>query len=338
MTRSRLVQGVRTAGIPIDPARGSRRRAVGKAPRPSRGADPNRSGAAAWPFARLLDGPESPNPASTTADALDRLQASLKQHFEAVFGDREALRLQAMLDAAEHAITTIARTDAPYHNREHTLLVCQVGQQILNGKHALGDTISAQQWVNYIVSLLFHDIGYVKDALPGDIAGSLVADGLGAWVQLPSGATDAFLTPLHVDRGVAYVRQFFANNSLIDAEVLAVHIENTRFPPPQHVRDRTRSRHQWRDLVPAADLIGQLADPGYLQKLPALYAEFLECGVAQATGLAGPADLVRQFPRFYRELVASLVEVGFEALEAVPEGRLWGESLRATIARCQGYA
>ena len=271
---------------------------------------------------------------STTA-SVDRIQSQLRRHFEAAFGDRESMRLRAMLDAAEQAIAVVARTDAPYHNCEHTLLVCLVGQQILRGKQALGDPVSAQEWVHYIVSLLFHDIGYVKNLLPGDIEGSLVSDGLGGWRQLPSGATDAFLTPIHVDRGVAHVRRLFAHNPWIDAEILATYIESTRFPVPDGVRNQPRSRFQWQDLVRSADLIGQLADPAYLQKLPALYEEFVDCGRAQADGLSSYRDLVARFPQFYRQVVDPLVGVGFEALNAHAEGRRWGTSLRATIAQCE---
>ena len=270
-----------------------------------------------------------------TAALVGRLQALLREHFEAAFSDHEPARLQLMLDAVDTAITNIARTDAPYHNCEHTLLVCLVGQQILSGKQALGDPISAHDWVHYIVSLLFHDVGYVKSLLPGDTVGSRVADGLGGWRQLPAGATDAFLTPFHVDRGVAFVRQLFAHTPLIDVEMLAFNIENTRFPVPEHVRSRARSRLQWQDLTRAADLIGQLADPAYLQKLPALYAEFLECGTAQSSGLTSHFDLIQQFPHFYSNVVDPLVQVGLEALDAHAVGRRWGESLQATITQCE---
>ena len=271
-----------------------------------------------------------------TAALIARLQVLLREHFEAAFGDQEGARLQLMLEAVDTAISNIGRTDAPYHNCEHTLLVCLVGQQILSGKQALGDPISAHDWVHYLVSLLFHDIGYLKSLLPGDIVGSRAADGLGGWLQLPDGATDAFLTPIHVDRGVAFVRQLFADNPLIDVEMLAFNIENTRFPVPEPVRSRSRSRLQWQDLTRAADLIGQLADPAYLQKLPALYTEFLECGSAQSSGLKSYIDLIRQFPHFYSQVVDPLVQVGLEALDAHALGRRWGQSLQATITQCQG--
>jgi hypothetical protein len=33
------------------------------------------------------------------------------------------------------AMETIANSDAPYHNAEHTMMVTLVGQEILRGKH-----------------------------------------------------------------------------------------------------------------------------------------------------------------------------------------------------------
>jgi hypothetical protein len=51
--------------------------------------------------------------------------------------------------------------------------------------------------------------------------------------------------------------------------------------------------------VRAADLIGQLADPHYLRKLPALFYEFLETGTAARLGYNTPGDLRDGYPAFF---------------------------------------
>ena len=51
-------------------------------------------------------------------------------------------------------------------------------------------------------------------------------------ITLPPGATDASLTPYHIDRGKLFIRERFGGHHLIDAEVIAANIERTRFPVP----------------------------------------------------------------------------------------------------------
>jgi hypothetical protein len=51
-------------------------------------------------------------------------------------------------------------------------------------------------------------------------------------VTPPRGASDAFLTPYHVERGKIVVRHRFAPVPLIDEDRIAAGIELTRFPVP----------------------------------------------------------------------------------------------------------
>ena len=64
--------------------------------------------------------------------------------------------------------------------------------------------------------------------------------------------------------------------------MIASNIENTRFPVPH--ADDPKAMADFPGLVRAADLIGQLADPNYLRKLPNLFYEFEETGEANSAG------------------------------------------------------
>src|SRR5258708_35805849 len=80
--------------------------------------------------------------------------------------------------AAKMALETIANSDALYHNAEHTVLVTLVGQEILRGKHMREGGISPEDWLHFIISLLCHDIGFVKGVCRQDPRDeSLVASG-----------------------------------------------------------------------------------------------------------------------------------------------------------------
>ena len=60
------------------------------------------------------------------------------------------------------ALENIANSDALYHNVEHTILVTLVGQEILRGKHIREGGVTTEDWLHFIVSLVCHDIGYLK--------------------------------------------------------------------------------------------------------------------------------------------------------------------------------
>lgn len=73
----------------------------------------------------------------------------------------------------------------------------------------------------------------------------------------------------------------------------------------------------------AADLIGQLADPLNLRRVNALYAEFLETGMADRCGLATPADMIEKYPAFFLESVEPYIGDTLGILELTIEGKQW---------------
>ena len=78
-----------------------------------------------------------------------------------------------------------------------------------------------------------------------------------------------------------------AQSDVLDGDRIARAIELTRFPVPND--DDHAETGDERGLVRAADLIGQLADPCYPQKLNALFHEFVETGTAKQLKLSSPA-------------------------------------------------
>ena len=93
------------------------------------------------------------------------------------------------------------------------MLVTLVGQEILRGKHAREGGVTARDWLQVVVALLCHDIGYVRGVCRAD-RGFRCDRGDGSMVDLPEGSTDASLTPYHVDRGQRFVAERFAGESL----------------------------------------------------------------------------------------------------------------------------
>jgi hypothetical protein len=260
-----------------------------------------------------------------------RLQAGYRQ----TYGSHKPAYADILGWAANMALEIIANSDALYHNVEHTILVSLVGQEILRGKHIREGGVSCEDWLHFIISLLCHDIGYVKGVCQEDREDeSLYATGLeDIMILLPFGSTDASLTPFHVDRGKLFIRERFGLHNLIDAQAIKQNIELTRFPVPTD-KEHSDTVH-YPGLVRAADLIGQLSDPRYLQKLPALFYEFEETGVNKSLGYCTPGDLRKNYPNFYWKGVYPYIQPALRHLEATQEGKQILANLYANVFRVE---
>ena len=217
------------------------------------------------------------------------------------------------------ALENIANSDALYHNVEHTILVTLVGQDILRGKHIREGGVSCDDWLHFIISLVCHDIGYVKGVCRKDQGGKYSTGKGDEMVELPPGASDAGLTPYHVDRAKLFIDERFGGHALINADVVKFNIELTRFPVPD-ASDHQDTIH-FPGLVRASDLIGQLSDPRYLKKIGALYYEFVETGVSEHLGYKHPGDLRDNYPRFYWHGVYPYVKDALKYLELTQQGQ-----------------
>jgi hypothetical protein len=265
------------------------------------------------------------SPTSLLADALGR---NLAETYRRIFADREPHLCAGLDEAARLVIERIASSDALYHDCEHTALVTLCVQDILRGLR-IERTLTPSDWAHTILAALTHDIGYVRGICAGDTAERFVIDAAGNTVSPPRGASDAFLTPYHVERSKIMVRERFAAVPFIDEERVAGAIELTRFPVPDdedHAATNTEA-----GLVRAGDLIGQLGDPLYPRKLNALYHEFVENGVHEKLGYASPADMVERYPQFYWGKVERYIGDALRYLEMTMEGKQWTATLYSHI-------
>ncbi len=245
----------------------------------------------------------------------------LQTEYQQMYGGQHSEYVEPIPEVATLALETIARCDAPYHNLEHTIQVVLVGQEILYGKFLCNEPVLPSAWLNFIVSLLCHDIGYVKGVCQGDRPDQhrYVTGCNDETVTLSEQATGASLTPYHVDRGKIFIQEQFADHSLLDLDAIHLNIELTRFPVPKD--DLHQDTIDFPGLTRAADLIGQLADPSYLPKLPSLFREFEETGSNQALGYKSPQDLRAGYPRFYWQGVSLYLQHGIRYLEMSQSGQ-----------------
>ncbi|RME33498.1 MAG: metal-dependent phosphohydrolase [Gammaproteobacteria bacterium] len=259
-------------------------------------------------------------PLEPAALLVARFRFALGEGLRQAFPDLPASSRALLAEASADAMARLQGCNALYHNYEHTILVTLVGQQILIGMIAEGEAVTPSDWLNTIVSLLYHDIGYVRRLCDRDGEDGLVASGIGnERVRPQEGASDASLQPFHVNRGKCYVSERYAGHPVLDVEVIRQNIERTRFPIPSD--EAYLATGDWPGLVRGADLIGQLADRRYLQKLPAVFYEFEEVGFNQLLGYRTPQDLLHGYPAFFEQQVEPWLDESLAWLKVTGAGR-----------------
>ena len=265
---------------------------------------------------------------STTELQIEAFVKKLEERCRQTYGNLRSDYPSIVGWGGRMALEVIAETDALYHDVEHTILVTLVGQEMLLGKHIKEGGVSPEDWLHTILALVCHDIGYVKGVCRQDTRSEFATGKDGATVRLPDGATDASLTPYHVDRGKLFVEERFANSGVVDVERLKRNIEHTRFPVPS-----AQDAHEtgYPAIVRAADLVGQLSDPGYLRKIPALFHEFGETGINERLGYKNPADLRRGYPKFYWNGVNPFIQDGLRYLSHTQDGKQVRANLYANV-------
>jgi hypothetical protein len=263
-----------------------------------------------------------------TAIAANKLGNFLTKDFRRIFGSAHDDDAERLGSAARATIECLARSDALYHNYEHTLQVTMVGCDILHGL-MMSQRIEPADYGHLIVACLLHDIGYVRGVLSGDTETEFIIDGKGKTVTLPRGASDAALTPYHVDRSKLFALERLAKAPNIDAARVAAAIEMTRFPIPKDREEKSESLEP--KLVQAADFIGQLGDPLYSRKANALYYEFEEIGMNRQLGYSSPADIIERYPSFFWNCVSMHLDDGIKYLNMTASGRQWIANLHHHI-------
>lgn len=267
--------------------------------------------------------------------AIEHFVKELKRSYFETYGSIEPRFGNVIAWSGRLALENIANSDALYHNVSHTIMVTLAGQAILEGKQLCEGGVTPTDWLHTMMAFLYHDIGYVKGVCRNDI-GNRFATGIGEErMEIPPGSTDVVLTPYHVDRSKLFIRERFGGkllqdlNEIIDPEVIASYIEMTRFPVPDN--EPYGDTKGYGGIVRAADFIGQLGDPDYLRKTPALFYEFEELGNNEKLGYKRPGDLRDSYAKFYWNVVSPLIQDALRYLRITQEGKQWINSLYAHV-------
>jgi hypothetical protein len=259
----------------------------------------------------------------------------LRRVYERTYGDIDKSLGRIVTWCGRLALENIANSDALYHDIDHTIMVSLAGQTILEGKHLREGGVSPRDWAHFMIAVMCHDIGYVKGVCKHDTKDAF-ATGVGdAMVQISPAGTDIALAPYHVDRSKLFVRERFGSiplqdqTSQLNANLIGSYIEMTRFPSPQgEMYEDTKGLG---GLVRAADFIGQLGDPDYLRKIPALFYEFQELGVNETLGYTSPDDMRTNYASFYWNSVNPYIQDAIQYLRLTEDGKQWIANMHSHV-------
>ncbi len=182
-------------------------------------------------------------PAEAEAEALHHLVSEVEAMFEGRFAFFQAM-------------------DTPYHDFEHTLQATLCWAQLALGYARSGrrPQLTHEFFRIGLVAILLHDIGYLKD-------------------ETDEHGTGAKFTAVHERRSCELAHVCLSANGWAQEDIFAIQ-HMISCTGPRAVLETIPFRHRLErilgQMVCTADYLGQLSDPRYVEKIPALYREFEE--------------------------------------------------------------
>jgi hypothetical protein len=169
-----------------------------------------------------------------------------------------------------------------YHDFRHTMMVLLAMARLMHGATLQGVRFSEKEINLGLISALMHDTGYIQSI--DDLRG-----------------TGAKYTLIHTQRSVQFIENYFAGNPYFTGDVKNFRdiVGCTEFNTMIDDREFTSENIALLGkMMGTADLLGQMADRLYLEKLLLLYDEFTEGGVP---GFDSEIDLFRKTVSFYKK-------------------------------------
>lgn len=213
-------------------------------------------------------------------DILAEIQATLKLTSSAFDLSIVNAAFQTTLDLYEGRFPGYQACTTYYHDLHHSLSTSLTMARLMQGAILDGYPFSQRDLSLGVVCAMFHDAGFIQEE--DDTEG-----------------TGAKYTVNHVPRSMDFLSRYGAKHKLTHQEIadgrtiilctdLAVAIPTIDFP--------SAKVELMGKLLNAADLMAQMAESIYLEKLLFLYHEFVE---GKVNGFEGEVDLLRKTVGFY---------------------------------------
>ena len=172
-----------------------------------------------------------------------------------------------------------------YHDLRHTLTVFLAMARLLHGAYLQGIKFTDKEINIGLLCALMHDAGYIQS--DEDHAG-----------------TGAKYTLVHIHRSSKFMQEYYSAadyfkddiknfDDILNCTGLNIDIEKIKFASP--------ITEMMGKILGTADLLGQMADRFYLEKLVFLFREFAE---AKVPGFDSEIDLLQKTVNFYNVIIA----------------------------------
>jgi len=178
-----------------------------------------------------------------------------------------------------------------YHDLRHVTDVLLGMTRLIHGALLDNRKIADKYIAISLIAALLHDAGYIQE-------------------EWDTEGTGAKYTAIHVKRSADFLESYGSENGLSDEEIdmgrsmifctdVALDFSTIKFP--------SKKAEFLGKMLCAADMLAQMADRTYLEKLLFLYHEFRECGLG---GFKSEEDILRKTIGFY-EFVDQRIKENF---------------------------
>lgn len=170
------------------------------------------------------------------------------------------------------------KCNTEYHNLTHTLDALLATARLMDGRASVKTKFDVRLAVNLLLAALLHDTGYIQEEW--DVEG-----------------TGAKYTKLHVERSISFVEKNAGNFHIAadDVKLISRLILCTGLKADSN-RGLAGDTGEAGAILGTADLLGQMSDRAYLEKLLFLYYEFREASI---DGFNTTYDILKNTLSFY---------------------------------------
>lgn len=189
-------------------------------------------------------------------------------------------------------------SNTSYHNLDHTMAVTLALMRLVHGKSLCGTLFSPEIVECGLIASLFHDSGLIQRNTDQE-------------------GTGAKYTKFHEERSVLFVQEYL-NSVGRDEEMsrkCAQMIQCTKLSlNPDELSFDSEEVRLMGYILGTADIIAQMADRVYLERLPLLFEEFKEGGIS---GYETTADIFKQTVTFFQTVIRKRLFNGFDGVVEV---------------------
>ena len=174
-------------------------------------------------------------------------------------------------------------SNTKYHDLEHTNSVALAAARLIHGCTLAGMTFEIDKILLGVYAALFHDVGLIQTQ----------DDKIGSGAKYTVG---------HEKRSIVFMRKYLSQKGFPEQQIedcshlIMCTILNL---PPKEIPFRSSEIETLGKIVGTADLMAQIADRYYLEKLLLLFQEFQEAGVPD---FATELDLLKKTRGFYKNV------------------------------------